>query len=367
MMGGAQRYVLELARDFSLDYRVSVGAGGRGALKEKLTESGIETYDLSSVERDIGITRDIRSFIDVYRLVKNTKPNILHLNSSKVGLLGAIAGRLVPGCRVVFTAHGWAFYEDRGILMRICLWFFSYLTVLFSHRVLAVSQRDAEAFFPFLSKKIVYIPTGVREDLTFLSKEEARRIVVSQQTLRKHDELFVFGTIAEHTSNKNISFLLTAFQKFITSTHSPTRLVLIGEGEDTHSLKILAHSLRIEGYVDFAGYHDDAWKYLSAFDVFVLPSKKEGMPYAILEAGIAGIPVIASNTGGIPTLIEHGKTGLLINPYSIESLTQAMEHMTNERQRNRYASSLKERVMSDYTFSRMKNRTLDVYTSILTQ
>lgn len=108
-----------------------------------------------------------------------------------------------------------------------------------------------------------------------------------------------------------------------------------------------------------------AARYLKAFDLFVLPSRKEGLPYALLEAGFATLPVVATLVGGVPDIIEHGKTGLLVRPGNMRELKDAIEwHLTHPKEATDRAESLRQKVSREFSFERaMLPRTLEVYSS----
>jgi glycosyltransferase involved in cell wall biosynthesis len=97
---------------------------------------------------------------------------------------------------------------------------------------------------------------------------------------------------------------------------------IIGSGPLEQSLRLKVKSLKLEDKIIFTGAIPNAAKYLKAFDVFVLPSEKEGLPYTIIEAMAAGLPIVASRVGGIPEMIKDGVNGFLINPHDPEALAE---------------------------------------------
>jgi glycosyltransferase involved in cell wall biosynthesis len=117
------------------------------------------------------------------------------------------------------------------------------------------------------------------------------------------------------------------------------------------------------GDVAILGFKQGAAMYLSGFDVFCLPSKKEGFPYAILEAGLAGLPVIASNVGGIPEIIADGVSGVLIDPTEPETLLNALDIMSNAELRTQLGIELKRRVQHIFTLDHMLEKTRALYES----
>src|SRR5690242_919646 len=113
--GGAQRYVYDLATNLPKDkYEVEVMAGGNGALIDKLKAAGVSADGSLTIKRDPNIKEDFSVLFKIRKIIKVKKPDIIHINSSKMGFIGALAGRITGVKKIIFTAHGWAFNEDRN-------------------------------------------------------------------------------------------------------------------------------------------------------------------------------------------------------------------------------------------------------------
>src|SRR3989344_5761514 len=134
----------------------------------------------------------------------------------------------------------------------------------------------------------------------------------------------VVGTIAEFTKNKGLNYLLDA----LNILKSPKlHLVVIGDGEEKEKIDNRIENENLKETVTTCGFVPHAAKYIKAFDIFVLPSLKEGLPYTVLESMTAGVPVVASSVGGIPDLIDHEKSGFLTIPQSPESLAENLKKL----------------------------------------
>ncbi|MEX0933860.1 MAG: glycosyltransferase, partial [Candidatus Paceibacterota bacterium] len=195
--GGAQHYVYDLARGFSREgYEVVVAFGEKGALFEKLREASIRVEILPSLSRNISLFPDLTTLTSLYRLFKKENPSVLHLNSSKAGFLGALAARIARVPQIIFTAHGWAFNEERNIFSKLFFLKVHYLTVLLSHQTIAVSEKTKRdiARAPFIRKKLSVIYNGI-EAPRFLSREKARKTLVGRYEDGDTNTLWL-GTIA---------------------------------------------------------------------------------------------------------------------------------------------------------------------------
>ena len=326
--GGAQRYVYDLATHLPATYEPVVACGPSqgstkpGRLIDRLVQAGVRTIVLPDFTRDVSFS-DIGAFRALYQLIKKEQPEVLHLNSSKAGALGALAGRLAGVPRIVFTVHGWGFQENVGIVSKAFRWTVSMLTVVLSHRVLCVSENDRLATPSFLHTKLVTIHNAIPEDPMLLTRDQAREKLIALGANAAHRDDVWIGVIAEHTANKNLEVALEAFAE-AHKVDGKLFLVLVGDGELRASLESCAHDLDITDHVFFAGFVPQANHYMSAFDALLLTSRKEGLPYAILEAQSAGVPVLASRTGGIPEIVQDKVNGFLCPVGDVAAFAHAL-------------------------------------------
>jgi len=364
--GGAQRYVYELATSLPQDsFDVTVVFGGSGVLKEMLEVKGIKTHTLKSFERDISFFKECKSLFELYTLLNHIKPDIVHLNSSKAGGTGALVSRLLGIQKIIFTAHGWPFHEPRNRVWKSLVWFFSWATVLLAHTTILVSEYDKNhTGMPFIKNKITRIYSAL-SPFVLLSREVAQSTLFTDDVRALHAHDIWLTTIAELTPNKNI---LTAIQAVATyNKTNPTQKIfytVLGDGELYATLHTYIAEHHLEHEVFLAGYIPDARKYLKAFDIFLLPSLKEGMPYALLEAGFAELLVIASSFGGIPEIISHNETGMLIHLTQQNTIVTALLFYANSpSERVLHARALKTKIDTAHTLPTMLTKTNQLYIS----
>ncbi len=355
--GGAQRYVFDLARLVrGKDIDVVVAHGGNGVLAEKLRTAGVRTISIPELDRDVNILRDIASLRAVIRILKKERPDVLHLNSSKMGLLGALAGRITGVPRILFTIHGWPFNEDRSPMQRALLRLLAIFTVLLSHNTISVSRALAAALTSFAKRNATVIHNGV-VPANYLERDVARGFLVPEHA---HDE-FWFGTIAELHPIKGLSYAIEAFRRHA-QLYPSARYVVIGDGEEHAKLEALIEQSGVGDRIHLVGFRDNAAQFLKAFDVFVLPSLSEGLSYAILDAGAAEVPVIASQVGGIPEIIEDGESGMLVPPRETKLLANAFERLQNDREhRVALAKGLHAQVIKQFSLKSMFEKTVEEY------
>lgn len=356
--GGAQRYVFEIAKELrERQYEVAVASGGyTGELIDHLQATDITHLPIKHFDRDINLFKEVLAAFELAKHIRNFDPDVLHLNSSKAGGTGAFMGRVLGVPNIIFTAHGWAHNADRGWLWRKTAALFGWLTGMLAHRVITVSEFDRNtAPTRMVRNKCTVIPTGV-QSIEFVPKDMAQKAL----SLKKADLLHI-GTVAELTHNKNILFAIKAIHEFNQQTDSKFHYTVIGGGEDEQMLLSYIKENKID-CVSLVGRMQNARRYLNAFDIFLLPSLKEGMPYALLEAAAAGLPLIASDRGGISEVINNTEAGVLIDPTDATKLQTALETMSDEGVRRSFGE---EAFMRSQAFSleRTLSDTISVYDS----
>lgn len=355
--GGAQRYVFDLATNLPKEeFDVTVAMGEGDILKERLEKLGIRTIKIVGLKRDINIFGETISFFHLIKLFKEERPDVVHLNSSKVGAIGALAGRLTKVPKIIFTGHGWAFNENRNIISRSIIAFIHWFTIITTHTTIAVSKRikDQISLFPFTKNKISVIHNGIRS-IDFLPKDDARALLSDDKK-----GLWI-GTISELHKNKGVDFIIKAFAK-IRTQHPDAHLYVIGGGEEEKNLKSLIKGYSLESRIHLLGFRENASKYLKAFDIFTLTSRTEAFPYAPLEAGLAELPVIASRVGGVPEIISNKENGILVEPGNIFEIQFALRDLLNsEEKRISYGKLLALKIREEFSFEEMLKKTIDLY------
>lgn len=377
--GGAQRYVFDLATSAQkLGNEVVVGFGGNGELSLRLVAAGVRTISMPSLDRDVNFGADVKTFFHLLDIFSAEAPDVVHLNSSKIGGLGVLAARLWNGwewgrkfigkggkpTRIIFTGHGWAFNEERSDTERFVIGFLHWFTIQLSHKTIAVSRKTREQVtrLPFVGHKLVVIYNGV-DTIETLSKETALRDIFGdkkEEWLRESP--LVVGTLAELHKNKGLTFAIEGMSQLKKQTNAPCIFVILGEGEEHTHLDALIVKLGLERTVFLAGYKEGGVKLLSAFDVFLLPSITEAFPYAILEAGNVGLPVVATAVGGIPEVIDDMQSGILIQSKNAGEVARAVSFLIeNPERRRELGTAIAERIRGRFNLETMVKETLALY------
>lgn len=356
--GGAQRYVFDMAaaaRDAGHD--VAVLCGGNGILISRLEEAGIRTIALPYMGRDIRLAGEVKGFIDIFKTLKHERPDVFHINSSKMGALGALAARIYGVKNIIFTAHGWAFNEARPWYQEIIIQELAWLTMALSHRTICVSEGiwKQVKHLPFIQSKLVIIKHGV-EDFPLVPRSEARERLFSGI----QPGTLLVGSIAELHKVKGLDIALRGFAKAFRGKDAA--FVVIGSGDEERELRSLASRLGIGAQTRFAGFIPEGRELLSGFDIFILASRSEALGFVLLEAARAELPVVATAVGGIPEIIKNNETGMLISKENFQELAGALQRLhENKDLRDTLARNLHEFVSKNFSKARMTEETLRLY------
>jgi glycosyltransferase involved in cell wall biosynthesis len=363
--GGAQKYVFDIATSLPKDeFDVAVAVGGKETLYTKLIEAGIRTIELDGVQRDVSITKDLNVFKKILSIIKTEKPDVIHVNSSKISGIGAVAGRIAGVKNIIFTVHGWAFNENRSAISKSVIKFLYLLMLWLSHNVISVSNTAAAQVqsWPFTKKKLSVIHNGIRTP-NFLDRSTARKLLAERAGTHIDEGTVVIGGIGEYHYIKGQTYGIQAMEKIVREKPDlDIKYIIIGNGEIEQQLRDEISTRKLEDKVFLTGYLQDGATYVTGLDYYLFPSLSESLGYAAIEAGFAKLPVIASNVGGIPEIIENEKEGILIPSQSPEAIVAALyRYMENPELRDRFANALYEKVLREFSLEIMIKKTVTIY------
>ena len=369
VLGGAGKYVYDLATNLPKDkFEVFVAAGGEGPLARKIGEAGIPYYKIKNFQRDINVFKEILAYFEILLILFKIRPDVIHVNSSKAG---GIVGQAALDYRflsfnfklkTIFTAHGWAFHEIRPWWQIFLIRIFTTLTAFYYSKIICVSEFDRLSAIKNRvapKRKLITIHNGIDfNDYRFLEKDEARQKLNIGKL--SQDEILL-GTVGEFTKNKGQEYLIDAI-KLLVTRYPLLVAIIIGWGEEKENLSLLVTRYSLQNNVFLIDNLPHAAPYLKAFDIFALPSVKEGLPYTLLEAGLAGLPVVATNVGGIPEIIEDQREGLLVKATDSDDLANKIEELIEKpEKRKQMADNLWHKVIREFSLEKMLNATMAAY------
>ena len=364
--GGTRTHILQLiygltARNFRVTLVASVERDGRFRRDiAQLRAAGVRVIDAPMMRR-IAPWRDAAALFRLRTILRSLDADIVHTHASKAGMLGRLAARL-SGCRVVIhTPHVYYFQGKRGMLRR----FFRMVermalplagrTVLLceTQRKLAIQELGAP------SDRVVVIENGV--DTSHFRPRRAKR--EAQGVLGIRAGAPTMGTITRFRPQKGCDVFLRAMARVFEEIPA-CNCVFVGEGPLDARLRRLARRLGVAERMVWRDRTEDAREIYEALDVFVMSSRYEGMPYALLEAMSMGLPVVATRVCGCQDVVEEGVTGLLVAPDRPEELARQMLRLLRDpAYARRLGAAAREAVEREFPSARFLDRMADLYIS----
>jgi glycosyltransferase involved in cell wall biosynthesis len=343
--GGAERYVVDLAialrgRDWPVEVACSIGGVRAGALAEAGVPVSVLIGGLAKRRVSGRYGRALR------RLIQDRCPAVVHahLYASAAAAVLATRGLSVP---VVLTEHTEAPWRGRAART------VSRLVYRRVEHVVAVSSAIRNTLVDAYG-----VPAG-RVDMllpaTATPAAAARRATWTPAG--------VVGVVGRLVPEKGIDVFLRA-ASLVTSVIPSARFVVIGDGPLRAALEDSADSLGLAGAVTFTGFRPDAPQLIAGLDVLVVPSRSDGSPLVVCEAMAAGIPVVASRVGGLPDLVAHGDSGLLVRPEDPEDLARTLVSLLMDPAAALALGLRARRLAEGRSHARLVDRMTEVYSAV---
>ncbi|MEU5320349.1 glycosyltransferase [Streptomyces sp. NPDC021056] len=299
-------------------YEVWIAGVPGGDLWARARAAGVRTVEIPGFRHTLTPT-DLLVLGRLVRLIRRERFTVVHTHSAKGGFLGRAAARLCRTPVVVHTFHGLSFHPHMSRTRRAVYRFLERATRRFTHRFLAVAPRVAqqtveERLAP--PGRVHVVPSAV--DLGHIPEgfdPAARRALGVDRTTE------LIGTVGRiDTQKAPLDFIRMAAA--VRAEHPGTTFVMIGDGPLEEDVRRLAEELDVD--VALLGHRPDAAALVAGLDVFVITSLYEGLGRALTEALATARPVVATAVNGVPDLVEHGATGLLVPPADPEAAARAV-------------------------------------------
>jgi glycosyltransferase involved in cell wall biosynthesis len=333
----------------------------------RLESDGVELVHCSSLVRRINIAKDLRALLSLRRIIKKTKPLIVHTHTSKAGFLGRLAARLSGIPVIVHTPHGHIFYGYFGRFKTKVFIILERLASRLTDKIVALTEREKEDYLLFkIAKedKFFVIHSGVElKELQELSSEEKQDF---KKELGVPENSFIVGTVGRLVPVKGPEFLVEA-AKHIIPNFPRTYFLFTGDGYLRASLEEQALKLGIQKNIIFLGWREDVVKIISLFDIFALPSLNEGMGRVLVEAMALEKPIVASHVGGIPDLITHGKNGFLVPPKNPGQLAKYIRLLIEDKGKRKRIGQQGKKTAQNFSKEVMVEKVTELYRKLMIQ
>jgi glycosyltransferase involved in cell wall biosynthesis len=273
--------------------------------------------------------------------------DLVHCHSTKAGALGRFAAAATRTPRL-FTVHGWGFYNVEYDWLGPIITNGERLLTRLSDAVVCVSENDQ---LQARERGVFGVGDGIviHNGIPPLTPDSDRSTVTTE--LDVDPGATVIGAVARLSEQKNPMAIVRAAQRVQADGHEVT-LVLIGSGPLAEECRRYARTHSVDARIP--GFRDDALELLADIDVFLLPSRFEGLPLTVLEAMHLGIPIVAYDVGGVAEAVSDGDTGLVVPEGSFEQFVQSVERLVaDQNQRKQFGQRARERARAQFTAARM--------------
>ncbi|PIR66454.1 MAG: hypothetical protein COU51_04190 [Parcubacteria group bacterium CG10_big_fil_rev_8_21_14_0_10_36_14] len=324
--GGAQKYVFD-STSFGFDkseFEITVAYGqpafdSKINLMEKCKKSNIPYHQFKNLKRQISLY-DLPAIWEIKKYIEKEKPDRIHLNSSKAGIVGSFAAKISNHKpQVWYTVHGWAFLEPMANWRKKLYIFLERLASKYRDKIIVLGKKEKKIALEYKicpEEKIEVKNHIYWGGQSLLEKTNALKVLNLPQNKK------IIGTIANFYPAKALQNLIEVASKI---NNPDIIFTIIGDGPERNNYELLITNYKLQDRFLLLGEKDNASQYLNAFDLFVLPSIKEGMPYAILEAMQAKLPIVVTEVGAVPEMLENYPNKTIVPPADIEKLTEAIK------------------------------------------
>lgn len=344
--------------------------GPEGSLLDRVAEhGGIETIETPNLVRDLSPLRDWRCYFDLKRIIAQWQPDVVHTHSSKAGILGRLAAWKMRVPCIVHTIHGLAFHPYQSKWRNAIYIASERFAARRCHRIVCVADamRD-QALAARIGRRDQYVTvySGIETE-PFVQPKHSPQAMRTELGLAEDD--FVLGTIARLAELKGHDDLLDALSPMM-HTHPNLKLLWVGDGWWRDRLMKRIQRLGLESQIILTGLVEPQRipEYISAMNVLVHPSYREGLPRAVPQALLSGVPTIVYDVDGAKEVCIDGEVGRLVPPGDLAALRDAVQWMMDHpKERQEMGQRGRERCEYRFAAARMVKKLETIYAQVLAQ
>jgi L-malate glycosyltransferase len=340
--GGTESHVLELINGFNNKYDLILLAPPGPRLHE-FEKFNIRYYPFTKLNHKL--IKGLKEFISQLKIIKELNPDLIHIHAAHELVL--LTRFIIKNTPIIFTVHG---YQEK----------FDYLTSSFinniiSNKVITVSNEEKKILLKtgIKKKKLELIYNGI----SLPDNYSIENIPLKIKTLKSSN--IIVGTIARLEKEKGLQYLIKTIKDI---ENKNVHLLIIGSGKYKEKLHIQVEKLGLREKISFTSYVENIHDYLEVMDIFILPSLKESFGLVCVEAMAHKLPVIASETGGIPEIVKDNISGFIVPIRDSSTLTAKLKTLIHDRNlRNKMGDAGYLRFINYFNIETMLNKTEDIY------
>ena len=346
--GGAEQMLLRLADEYSRrGIEQTVCLRKDGWLAEE-----VRHRNLQLIIFPLGYLPDLPWLRQLGRFSRAKGVKAVHAHEFAMNVRGTLLGKWLH-MPVVATVHGKSYYTDKWSRRQAYRFASNYSNLIavsedIRHNLISVCGLQPH--------RVVVIPNGIDPERYRFDEMQRRDY---RQRFDVHEDQLLLGTVGSYYPVKGHRFLIEAMQRLLTLTPN-LKLVMAGQGPLESELQTQIRESGLEHRTKIVGYIKDIPGFLSALDIFVMPSLSEGLPLALLEAAANRRCIVATRVGGIPEIIVHEESGILVPPGNVEALANGLAELLDPMKRSRLASNAAATVNTKWSIQSTAERYLEL-------
>jgi glycosyltransferase involved in cell wall biosynthesis/nucleoside-diphosphate-sugar epimerase len=353
-IGGVTSHLIEFMTNFRDTYDIHLISGEKELLTDTAVKLGINYHIVPTLKNKATVLEDLKTIWECVRLINKIQPDLVHMHSSKAGLVGRIAAQIanVPS---IFTAHGWGFTPGIPRSRQLLLWGLEFGLAKLSRRIICVSKFDRDL--------ALNSGVGHHHQLHAIYNGIADSELIATPATVAADRAISIVMIARFAEQKDHTLAIQACQYL----PPQVKMVFVGDGHLLPRAKKLAADLGVTDRIEFLGNRLNVPEILANSQVCLLLSHYEGLPISILEGMRAGLPVVASNVGGVSEQVIDGQNGILVPREDLDATVTALMKLVNEpKLRQSMGMESRKLFLNNFHIDRTISQTQQVYDSLLT-
>lgn len=345
-------------KGFTVHVATNLGDRRREFLNENIT-----CHDVN-FSRSAFSFKNILALFQLIKLIKGNNFKLIHVHTPMGAFLGRLANMLTKRRPIIYTVHGLHFYKGAPLLNWLIYYPIEKISSFWTDEIITINKEDYNFFKKsMLKKKISFVHgVGLKLDKYSYSDIEQNIILKNEIGLKKNETVII--NVAELNNNKNQIQLIKAI-KLLIKYENNVKLLIVGNGAMKDKLIKLVETLELKNHVKFLGERTDIPQLLSISNIFILTSKREGLPRCIMEAMAAEKPIVATDIRGSRDLIKNEVNGLLVpvNDYTMTS-EAILKLIRSKYLANNYVLESKKKILN-YSIDNVLNEMDKIYMNYL--
>jgi glycosyltransferase involved in cell wall biosynthesis len=349
------------------DVRLIIGATRYPGAKTKefLEKFKTKSVIISQLKREINPLNDLLALFRLYFLFRREKFDIVHTHTAKAGALGRMAAYLARQPIIVHTPHGHNFYGYFGKGLSKAIVLIERFLANFTDKIIALTELEKNDFIRFKiapEHKLSVIYQGLELDRSMRLDEDKIKV---KNTLNIESNDFVVGMIGRLEPIKGPGYFVEA-AKYVAQRFLETKFIIVGEGSLRRVLEKKIEEYGLRNRFTLLGWREDIGAVLSILDILVLPSLNEAVGMVLIEAQAQGIPIVATQVGGIPEIVRNNQTGILVPAGDSKELAKAISYLLADVQKRlQMSEAAKEWVRGRFEAKTMVEKISELYKELI--